>query len=188
LTAAIADGSFREDLFYRLNVVPIELPPLRKRPDDIAQLAEHFVKKYCRDNGRDMLRISDEAMDKLKSNPWKGNIRELENCIERAVILAEDETIEPRHLLLASDRQSVQLLQTLAVAPSASNGLRRRSADRAPLPTLRQAEKSLIARALELAGGDAAAAAQMLDISVEELEAKQSDDAGAEPKKRRVKA
>jgi transcriptional regulator with GAF, ATPase, and Fis domain len=88
-------------LFYRLNVVPIELPPLRSRPGDITLLAEHFIAKYCGETGRETLHLSPEALQSLLGNEWKGNIRELENCIERAVILAEDNVIETRHLLLS---------------------------------------------------------------------------------------
>jgi len=182
LQAAIADGTFREDLFYRLNVVPIELPPLRERPQDIVQLAEHFVKKYCRDSGRDPLIITEDALALLQTNEWKGNIRELENCIERAVILAEDDRIEARHMLISTDRQGIQLAQTLAVTPS-DPALRRRRADVAPLPTLREAEKTLIARALVIAEGDEAAAASMLDISLEVMQEKQG-----QPKKKSGRA
>ncbi|HEX8551284.1 MAG TPA: sigma-54 dependent transcriptional regulator [Abditibacteriaceae bacterium] len=182
LRAAIADGTFREDLYYRLNVVPIELPPLRERPEDVPQLAEHFIKKYA--DGKRNLEITDEAMKALQSNEWKGNIRELENCIERAVILAEDDRIETRHLLLSPDTKNVQLLQTLAVMPTEGESrLGRRRTDSAPLPTLREAEQNLIARALDRADGDESAAAEMLDITPEQLQEKRS--LKAEPKKRK---
>ncbi|PQV63813.1 two-component system, NtrC family, response regulator [Abditibacterium utsteinense] len=103
LGRAILDGSFREDLFYRLNVVPIELPPLRDRPGDMPYLVNHFLKKYGEETGRIDMKVTGEAMESLKAHNWKGNIRELENCIERALILAEGDEIAPRHLLLGGN-------------------------------------------------------------------------------------
>lgn len=193
LQTAIAEGSFREDLFYRLNVVPIELPPLRERPEDVAQLAEHFIRKYCTETGRDVLKLDSDALRVLQQNEWRGNIRELENCIERAVIFAEDDTIEARHLLLSPTglnlQNSVQNAQARAVSPggltaasgtagqvSAADGssifaVHTLAGDAASpssfagtLPTLREMEQALIAQALERAGGDEAAAAKMLDV------------------------
>lgn len=162
LQEAIDSGAFREDLFYRLNVVPIELPPLRERPDDIRLLSEHFVQKYCSETGRDAMKITSEALDALQNNPWRGNIRELENCIERAVILAEDATIEPRHLLLSSQSLVQGLVQGLTKAPIAAPD---------DLPTMRTAQCELIARALTQTSGDENAAANLLQIDVNELRA-----------------
>jgi DNA-binding NtrC family response regulator len=87
LDKAVAAGKFRDDLYFRINVIPIRLPPLRERPEDVPILANAFLEKYARDNRRDNLRISDEAMDKLCSYAWPGNVRELENAVERVVIL-----------------------------------------------------------------------------------------------------
>ncbi|MDF2441395.1 MAG: hypothetical protein JWN98_2379, partial [Abditibacteriota bacterium] len=197
LQRAIAEGTFREDLFYRLNVVPIELPPLRERVADIPLLVEHFILKYCDETGRDRLRVSEAAMQVLQSQPWRGNIRELENCIERAVILAEDDEIEPRHLLLAPGGLNVQAMQTQAMqtqamqiqavlnmtapSPTASGNGGQSTLALAtvqpdePLPSLRQAlhetECRLIEHALRRAGGDEAQAAQLLDIDVATLRA-----------------
>lgn len=173
LQQAIAEGTFREDLFYRLNVVPIELPPLRERVADIPLLVEHFILKYCDETGRDRLRVSDAAMKVLQAQPWRGNIRELENCIERAVILAEDDTIEPRHLLLAPGGLNVQAMQTQAV----NHGTAQSTLDAdEPLPTLRQAlretECRLIERALKRTNGNEIEAARCLDIDVESLREK----------------
>ena len=156
LHKAISEGGFREDLFYRLNVVPIELPPLRERPGDIPALVAHFIKKYGDETGRPDLRVSDEAMETLQSYSWKGNIRELENCIERAIILTEDDIIEPRHLLLAP----------VALNAGADYGAS------APLPTLREMEQKLVAQALERAGGDEKEAAKLLDCDLKTLRAR----------------
>ena len=95
LTEQIADGTFREDLYYRLNVVPIYLPPLRARVDDIPPLAEHFLTRTAARNQREIDSISSETLDVLKRYDWPGNVRELENYIERAVVLADGPTITP---------------------------------------------------------------------------------------------
>jgi DNA-binding NtrC family response regulator len=98
LKSKTASGAFREDLFYRLNVICIELPPLRKRRDDIPLLAYHFLRKYARRAGRDVRKVADEAMRVLRSHDWPGNVRELENAIEHAVVFCKDDTIMPNDL------------------------------------------------------------------------------------------
>jgi DNA-binding NtrC family response regulator len=92
LPAAIAAGTFREDLFYRLNVFPIEIPPLRKRREDIPLLVEYFIARYAREAGKNVRNISKETLDLFQSYPWPGNVRELQNVIERSVIVCETET------------------------------------------------------------------------------------------------
>jgi formate hydrogenlyase transcriptional activator len=89
----IADGSFREDLFYRLKVFPIEVPPLRERSEDIPSLVQHFVSRLCRRMQKSITRIPRETMDALTAWDWPGNVRELENFIERAVILSPGDTL-----------------------------------------------------------------------------------------------
>jgi PAS domain S-box-containing protein len=89
LTEAVAEGTFRQDLFYRLNVFPIEMPPLRERQDDIAVLVEYFIDRYARKAGKTIRRVSKRTLDRLKSYPWPGNVRELQNVIERSVILSD---------------------------------------------------------------------------------------------------
>ena len=98
LETLMAEGRFREDLYYRLNVFPIYLPPLRERKTDILLLAEHFLEKYARENGKDIRRITTPAIDMLMRYHWPGNVRELENCIERAVLLCEEPAIHSYHL------------------------------------------------------------------------------------------
>jgi Nif-specific regulatory protein len=98
LEKALADASFREDLYYRLNVFPIFIPPLRSRKADVLPLADHFVEKYAREQGKNIRRISTPAIDLLSSYHWPGNVRELENTIERAVLLADEEVIHGYHL------------------------------------------------------------------------------------------
>lgn len=97
---AIKEGTFREELYYRLNVVPIHLPPLRERMGDLSLLTEHFLQKYNQETGKKVQNISPEAMDSLMRYDWPGNIRELENVIERAVILSDGESIVPEDLSL----------------------------------------------------------------------------------------
>ncbi len=99
LQKCIRNGTFREDLFYRLSVVPISLPPLRQRKDDIPFLANYFLKKYNKKRKKDVTAISDRAMKALFEYDWPGNVRELENAIERAVVLAEDEVVRSSDLL-----------------------------------------------------------------------------------------
>jgi formate hydrogenlyase transcriptional activator len=93
LGAAIEDGSFRRDLFYRLNVFPIHMPSLRERRDDIPMLVEYLVERYAKRSGKHIRRTSKESLKLLQSYDWPGNIRELQNVIERAVILCDDETL-----------------------------------------------------------------------------------------------
>jgi formate hydrogenlyase transcriptional activator len=89
LTAAVVDGTFREDLFYRLNVFPVEMPPLRERTEDIPLLVQYFIGRYARKAGKKFRKISKGALDRLRSYPWPGNVRELQNVIERAVIFSD---------------------------------------------------------------------------------------------------
>ncbi len=98
LADTVEAGAFREDLFYRLNVYPIYLPPLREREADLLLLADHFLEKYSREYGKDIRRISTPAIDALMQYHWPGNVRELENCMERAVLLCEDRVIHGYHL------------------------------------------------------------------------------------------
>jgi len=98
LEQAVQEGAFREDLYYRVNVFPIHLPPLRERKGDVLLLADHFVEKYSKRMGKDVRRISTPAINMMVAYHWPGNVRELENCIERAMVLTEDGVIHGRHL------------------------------------------------------------------------------------------
>ncbi|TAK43410.1 MAG: sigma-54-dependent Fis family transcriptional regulator [Betaproteobacteria bacterium] len=99
LRAMVAEGGFRDDLFYRLNIFPIEIPPLRERREDIAALAGHFLKTFSAELGKEVNEISDGAMNVLLNHTWPGNVRELENTVHRAVILATDKVIRKAHLV-----------------------------------------------------------------------------------------
>ncbi|WP_373044960.1 sigma-54-dependent transcriptional regulator [Vulgatibacter sp.] len=161
LQRAVADGSFREDLYYRLNVVNLDLPPLRARTDDIPPLVRHFLGKYNARLRREppVRRISDEAMALLRSYPWPGNVRELENAIERALVLAEGEELGPE----AFDR-----LRSAEARSSLAKGGRAVLLDDSELSikqAVRRIEEELIRRALEHTGGNRTRAAQVLEIS-----------------------
>jgi Nif-specific regulatory protein len=146
LAELAAEGSFRSDLFYRLNVFPIYLPPLRARRSDITLLADYFLEKYSARNGKNIRRISSGAIDMLMSYHWPGNVRELENCIERAVLVAEGDVIHPHHL--------PPTLQTAEATGTETKG---------HLKSLVEAyERDLIRDALKSARGNMAAAARAL--------------------------
>jgi len=158
LTKAVADGRFREDLYYRINVIPIVLPPLRERSEDIPLLAEHFLAKYTETMAKPITGISREALDLLVRHEWPGNIRELENVIERAVALEETPTILPDSL-----PPNIRGAAVRAGAPGAID----------PLPGpgfdleahVQEIERGYIAKALERAGGVQVKAAELLGMS-----------------------
>jgi transcriptional regulator with GAF, ATPase, and Fis domain len=117
LTAAVANGSFRQDLFYRLNVFPIEVPPLRDRTEDILMLVEYFVRRYGRRAGKNFRSIDKKTMDSLLNYDWPGNIRELQNVIERSVILNSDEVFAVDESWLS--KQPARLRPQVASPPPA---------------------------------------------------------------------
>lgn len=139
---------FRADLFYRLNVFPIYLPPLRERGSDIILLADHFILKYCREMGKKIKIISTAAIEVFLSHKWPGNVRELENCIERAVLLSSGNTIECSHL-----PPSLQVIETKVEKKEEYNKLS---------SVVEAQERSLIIDTLEATGGNQAKAAKML--------------------------
>lgn len=147
LSGMVARGEFREDLFYRLNVVNITLPPLRERSGDIPLLAEFFVQKYCRRLDKCPLFLSPEAMARLESHNWPGNVRELENVIERAVIMASGPVIRPEHL--ADDLLA-------AISPEAGTNLPARVAGMKTPAGSAWAGGTVVRQAPGKSGGDAA--------------------------------
>ena len=118
LAADVAQNTFRQDLFYRLNVVEVHMPPLRDRRDDIAMLARHFVEKYTKELGKPMRPLSSEAIRQLIAYPWPGNVRELENIIERAIILSKNpERIDVEDLPAMVTAPGETVMQTGAARP-----------------------------------------------------------------------
>jgi len=164
LKQRVAERQFREDLFFRLSVFPIEIPPLRERTDDILILARHFVDKFCRDLNKKALVLTPAAIDELQAYPWPGNVRELQNCIERAVILTEGELIQPRHLNL-SFRQAAAPVpanpwEQIDISGTMADALRR---------VTEEVERRKIDRALQEAGGNKAQVADALRLSYKAL-------------------
>lgn len=161
LAALIRKGAFREDLFYRLNVVPLTIPPLRERREDIALLADHFLAVFREKNKKPLKAISGKALDLLVRYDWPGNVRELENCIERAVILARDEVIVPADL-------PPQIHQQPHDSADAALGL--------PYGiSLDEMEKALILKTLDETGGNRTRTAEILGINRRTLQNKLKD-------------
>ncbi|MCX8012278.1 MAG: sigma 54-interacting transcriptional regulator, partial [Desulfobacterota bacterium] len=149
LEKLVEDEKFRQDLYYRLNVFPIHLPPLRERKADILLLADYFVEKYSKANHKNIRRISTPAIDMLMSYHWPGNVRELENCIERAVILSNDDVIHSHHL--------PPTLQTAEATGTTTKGTLREMLD--------NMEREFILDALKSSRGNQTKAARMLGIT-----------------------
>ncbi len=156
LKKKIEDASFREDLYYRLNVIEIYVPSLRERTGDIPVLAHHFLHKYSESNGKDIRGISDDALALLLQHAWPGNVRELENAIERAVVLAREAVLTP------SDFPTLQ--------PAAQAVTRHGIA--IPGSTLSEIQREAILRTLEAVGGSTSRAAAMLGISPRKIQYK----------------
>ena len=165
LKTAVAARQFREDLYFRLSVFPVEIPPLRTRTGDIEILAQHFIERYCRDLKKKPLALTPRAMEDLCAYAWPGNVRELQNCIERAVILAEGDAIHPRHLSL-SFRDAAPVPTSLS--PWDQVDLSGTLAD-ASRRALTEVEKRKIGQALREAGGNKPRAAEMLQVSYKTL-------------------
>lgn len=146
LQEMVNSGKFREDLFYRLNVFPVFVPPLRKRKSDIMQLADHFLERYSKENGKDVRRLSSATIDMLHSYHWPGNVRELENAMERAVVVTEGDTVHPHNLPPS--------LQTAESSGGLTNGSLK--------DMVNAYERDIISDALKSARGNMAAAARAL--------------------------
>jgi len=170
LKAAVAARQYREDLYFRLSVFPITIPPLRERSDDIATLARHFIDKYCRDLNRKSLMLSPAAEAEMRAYRWPGNVRELQNCIERTVILTDGDTIHPRHLNLSTAPGAVPAAaeetspwDQIDLSGTMTEATRR---------VVAEVERRKIERALKDAGGNKPRAADMLQIGFKMLTAK----------------
>jgi two-component system response regulator FlrC len=150
LSQEVQAGRFREDVYYRLSVMPFTLPPLRDRPDDIELLVEHFSHRSFQRNRRSWNGISDEAMMYLKSRPWRGNVRELENVIERGVLLADNGPLQVEHFQFDEPALATNPMQ-------------------APSGTIWEMERALILRTLEGHNGNRTHAARTLGISIRTL-------------------
>jgi DNA-binding NtrC family response regulator len=154
LAAEVARGKFREDLYYRLNVITVEMPPLRSRPSDVPLLAAHFLRKYAAENGKAIDGFTDEALARLGGYAWPGNVRELENVVERAVVLAGGARVTP-----------AELPPQVAPAPGPA-GIR------IPGSTMDEIEHHAIVKTMESVGGSTSKAAEILGISVRKIQYK----------------
>ena len=164
LGKAVSEGSFREDLLYRLNVVALKLPPLRERPDDVVALAEHFAGHYADSNGLPQRPLSVAARQELKRNPWPGNVRELENTMHRAVLLAVGEEIGPEALRMP-DGEPLAGLGPAERAAQTADVVTRNLVGR----TVAEVERDLILDTLGHCVGNRTHAANILGISIRTL-------------------
>jgi DNA-binding NtrC family response regulator len=160
LLSLVRNGDFREDLYYRLNVVRLSIPPLRERREDIPLLADFFCKRYGKECGRDLLRVSPEALALLSRYDWPGNVRELENAVQRAAALCAGPTIDAQDILLPKHPMSspVSPIGQPLTDQGLSVGI-----------TMREMEKKLICKTLEDTGGNRTHAAKCLGISLRTL-------------------
>lgn len=148
LKALVDDGAFREDLFYRLNVVRLDVPPLRARPSDVPTLAEHFVRRYAEENEKEIDGLTDAARDALMTHSWPGNVRELQNIVEQAVVLCESDLIDVFDLPLTVDAPDEEPLRLMI-----------------PGVTLAELERYAIMKTLEAVDGSPTKAATILGVS-----------------------
>jgi two-component system response regulator FlrC len=158
LQSLVRAGSFREDLYYRLNVIRLTIPPLRDRADDLPLLADFFCRRYAREFGKENLQFGAAALDRLRRHSWPGNVRELENAIQRAVALCTGPVIAPEDLLLSSEHELPG-----EAAPATAKGLP------AGVTTMRDMERELIRKTLEETSGNRTRAARVLGISLRTL-------------------
>jgi DNA-binding NtrC family response regulator len=159
LSAMVRDGSFREDLFYRISVIPIELPSLRERREDIPELVEHFVEKFCSQTGRKLV-VSEKALQLLEAYSWPGNVRQLENTIERAVALERTDIIQPDRLPEQITQFSPARVASVFDLPEEGINI---------TAHLDQLERTYVIEALKRTGYSQARAAELLHLSVRSL-------------------
>ena len=161
LEEEIAAGRFREDLYYRLNVITLDVPPMRERREDIPNLADFFLKQYAKKNRRLIQGFTPRATDLLMRYDWPGNVRELENIIERAVIMSRGEVITP--LEFPNDIQDLD------------EDLKNSQINLTPGKSLKEVEKAMILRTLEETGGNRTHAARILGITRRTLQLRLKD-------------
>jgi len=174
LKAAVAARQYREDLYFRLSVFPIVIPPLRERTDDIPTLARYFIDRFCHDLKKKPLALSPAAEAELRSYPWPGNVRELQNCIERAAILTEGETILPRHLNLSFRGAPPATPQTEEASAWSKIDLSGSLAE-ATRRVLAEVERRKLEQALKEAAGNRGRAAEILQVTYKSLIGKLRD-------------
>lgn len=165
LERAIAEGRFREDLYYRLNVISINLPPLRARKEDILELVPHFLNKFNAELNKEVKSIGDEAMKRLMEYDWPGNVRELENCIKRAMILNKSGTLELEDLQVPTKKERVQEKREKVAEKILDASLESFFSGQGEGRIMPMTENILIRKALQKTGGNQVQAARLLGIS-----------------------
>ena len=160
LQEKVRTGEFREDLFYRLNVIPITLPPLRKRKEDIPALAEYFIQKYATEFGKEVKKISPYALQLIMEYPFPGNVRELENIIERSVALETGNIILPENLIISEEEQ--EDLSSFSDSDFGEEGINLNE-------EIRRIERQLIEKALKKSNNSKTKAARYLNVSYDSL-------------------
>jgi len=170
LQKKVGDETFREDLYYRLNVIALHIPPLRERGSDIRLLAQHFLTRFAKANQKKVTGISDEALALLMCHPWKGNVRELEHAMERAVVLTEQPELAPEHF------PAQRPLTEVPNGPSEGVCI--------PGSSLAALEREAILRTLEAVGGSTSRAAELLGISPRKIQYKLKEYQAAGPPSR----
>ncbi len=163
LSESVAAGRFREDLFFRLAVFPVRIPPLRERREDILPLARSFMERYRNSMGRPGITLSESAERVLQAHPWPGNVRELENAIQRGLLLCDDGLIEPAHMELAG--QAIEPVVVVSVPPSANIGVRLTPPLMEEGANMSDLERSHILRVLSNVSGSRKKATEVLGIS-----------------------
>jgi two-component system response regulator HydG len=166
LEADVAAGRFREDLFYRLNVVHIEMPPIRARGGDVSMLAEHFLHRFALENNKQIRGFTERARTRIRAHRWPGNVRELENAIERAVVLCESDCIDESML------------------PGTSSNVPRLEGIEVPGATMAELERYAILKTLEAVDGSTVRAAEILDISTRTIQYRLHEYGLAKPRAR----
>jgi DNA-binding NtrC family response regulator len=175
LQKEVAAGNFREDLFYRLNVVPIHLPPLRERKSDIPLLVEHFVGKFNERLKKTIVRVEDDALERLIAHPWPGNIRELENVLERTMLFCEGPAIRAKDLPQELAGAPEKPLEVSPSKPTDVNLIRPGSLKEMVRQETERVEREMIQRALDETGGNVTQAARKLKISRKSLQNKMKE-------------
>ena len=180
LEQSVDKKEFRQDLFFRLNVVPIHVPPLRERREDVPFLAEEFMRRFGRKHGVQVRGFSEEALKILTSHNWPGNVRELQNVVERAVILSSDSgVLQPEHLGMAKQPASLESVSEAVNRPESAQVSS--AAAQSETPTLAEIEKRHILATLECCKGNRTHAARLLGVSIRTLRNKLHEYNGSRP-------
>jgi DNA-binding NtrC family response regulator len=145
LAKLVKEGAFREDLYYRLNIVPMSLPALKEREEDILLLSAHFLKKYSEEMGKAVKGFTPGAVEKLLRYPWPGNVRELENAIERTVVMIEDEMVRAEHLILSMKEEKEETMEHVPLTSEELKEVKKQMREKA----VEEIEKAFVLRALE---------------------------------------